>query len=252
MNPVKLFSFDSSIHIDLRSKIPKEVQLRDQLRMHLIDRILFFDKPFPSVETISETIHISAAKVEIVLKQLAYERLLYYKDNHYYASYPKFTLPFKDQSKSLMEALENNGIQPSMKRHQSIILNEKALKKLKIPFEKGIQVHETRIDYYGDGLPFAVTYNYTPTVIIEDIDKVLESHVTINDFYKPHTKTLTKNYAMDSVIYPGYVSDFFNIPYGKAGILIKSDYYDDQGQLANSYRGYINGWFSIHCEGPNQ
>jgi len=244
---VKSFSFESHILIDLRSKIPPETQLRDQLRMHLVDRVLFFDKPFPSVEIIANITKIEPKKIQEVLSKLELERLLFKKENQYFASYPKFTMPFEDQSKSLLEALENNGIVPSFKRHQSQILDPKAIKKLNIPFSKDVFVHETRIDYYGDGIPFAVTYNYTPTYIIEDIDSILENNTTINKYYKAHTNTLKKEYAMDSVIYPSYVADIFSIPYGKAGILIKSDYYDDSDKLVNSYRGYINGWYSVHC-----
>ena len=244
---MKSFNFESHILIDLRSKIAPDAQLREQLRMHLVDRVLFFENPFPPIKTIANITNIDQVKVQEILERLELERLLFKKEDQYFASYPKFTLPFDAKAKSLLEALENNGIVPSFKRHQSIILDPKAIKKLKFPFDKKVSVHETRFDYYGDGIPFAVAYNYTPTYIIEDIDAILENNTTIKAFYKAHTSHLKLTYAMDSVFYPSYVADIFNIPYGKAGILIKADYHDEADKLVNVYRAYINGWYSVHC-----
>ena len=239
---LKLSNFKKFIALDERLKTPISTQISESLTRMIYNRQLFLDEELPHPELLGESLQVDRALVEKAYTNLIEENLARFNQK-YYVTHHDFVYDFYGQPLPIEVALKKHGYEPRVKYHPSVIKTEMDLLAAGALFNHP-EVHEKRIDYYADQYLFAVTYNYLPVQIVEDMDQFLKQH-SMSDALKKVTPTLRPKATYQAVIYPEHVAKAFNVPVGRTGLKIIYDYFDKDDVLIHTYHGYFTSWMDV-------
>lgn len=233
------------ITLDFRSKTPLFEQLEEKLFLLIQDHTLNNGDSLPSIHDMSQALNISK---EVVLKSyqsLVKQQLISMIDGQYQVSFKRFSHDYYGGLMTILDLIRHNGFEAKTVKKPSELVSEEDLKKRGIIFDIPGPFHVMRIDYLADDIVFAVTYSYVPQSIVQDFDEALRLGENVNDYFKKVTTYLKPVSALKSVIYPTWVADILNVPYSRAGLLMKNDFYDDQNQLIHLQELYVNHFYEV-------
>ncbi len=240
---MKLYNFVKQLKLDARSKIPLKDQLRRGIYQAVIDQHLPHEKPLPHPLDVAKSLTMDVNEVQSAYQDLVKRKILKKVDDLYHVIYKEFIYDMTDNYRGIYDAIELNGFTPHIINHPSKVIPKNKAKSINPWFEEE-SLYEVRVDYYGDDQLFAVTKNYFSTQLTDNLDTYLKTHAKITELLIPYTDELHQNYTEHAVIYPDWVSEAFQMTPGQAGLLIRTEYHNEN-KLFVHYEGYITNQYTL-------
>jgi DNA-binding GntR family transcriptional regulator len=240
-----MFPFFDFMSLDLRSTISESKQIEEKIFLLIQEHSLDNGDTLPSIEAMSKNLHVNKISVKKAYENLIEQRLVMFKDGAYVVSFKRFSHDYYGGLTTILDLIRQNGFKAQTKKMPSQLLSNEDVKKRGFLFDVDGPFHVMRIDYFADDITFAVTYSYVPKQIVEDLDKALSLGEDLNQYFKKVTSFLRPVSALKALIYPKWVAKVLNVPEGRAGLLIRNDFYDDQQKFIHTQELYVNHFYEV-------